>query len=71
MNNEIGNAAGKIWNALNAEGSCSTEKLKKATRLNEKLMNQAIGWLARENKIYFQKKGKNYTTILRQRINAF
>ena len=54
MNVEIiGENAGLIWNALQG-GALSSKALKKATKLKADEFNQAIGWLARENKLSFQ-----------------
>lgn len=47
---KIGTNAGLIWNALE-NGEASLKAVKKATKLNEKDLNMAIGWLAREGKI--------------------
>lgn len=48
----IGANAGKIWTALEG-GSLGVKALKKATKLNEKDLNLALGWLAREGKLGF------------------
>lgn len=57
MNEKIGNDAGKIWNALSDSGkSVSVKELKKALKLNDKEAYAAIGWLAREEKLLFDKK---------------
>ena len=54
MNVEIiGENAGLIWNALQG-GALSSKALKKATKLKADEFNQAIGWLARENKLSLQ-----------------
>ena len=48
----IGLWAGATWNALNdANGTLTVKGLKKATKLNEKEVYAAIGWLAREGKV--------------------
>ena len=47
----IGNNAGLIWNALNENKTLNVKDLKKATKLKEKPMYAALGWLAREGKI--------------------
>ncbi len=47
---KIGTNAGNIWNVLE-NGETSLKALKKATKLNEKDLNMALGWLAREDKI--------------------
>lgn len=48
----IGLWAGAVWNALNdAKGTLTVKGLKKATKLKEKEVYAAIGWLAREGKL--------------------
>ena len=48
----IGLWAGATWNALNdANGMLTMKGLKKATKLKEKEVYAAIGWLAREGKV--------------------
>ena len=48
----IGLWAGAVWKALNdAQGTLSVKGLRKATKLKEKEIFAAIGWLAREGKI--------------------
>ncbi len=52
MNVEIiGNWAGLVWTALNGQGQLGVKGLKKATKLKEKELYAAIGWLAREGKV--------------------
>jgi len=53
---EFGMNAGKVWKALNSWGSRTESQLIENTRLSAKELHAAIGWLARENKIY--KDGK-------------
>ncbi|MEG1616255.1 MAG: winged helix-turn-helix domain-containing protein [Bacteroidales bacterium] len=54
MNQEvIGSNAGLIWNALNAENGQTLKSLKKATKLKDKEIYLALGWLAREGKVKF------------------
>jgi len=48
----FGKYAGKIWAALNTNGSLTENKLMEKTGLTEKELCSAIGWLAKENKIY-------------------
>ena len=52
LNEKIGSNAGLIWTAL-ANGELSVKVAKKATKLTEKDLNLALGWLAREGKIVF------------------
>lgn len=52
MNTEIiGTWAGLVWNALNEVESLGFKQVKKATKLKEKELYAAIGWLAREGKL--------------------
>ena len=52
MNEEIiGMNAGAVWNALNEAQVLGSKQLKKVTKLKDKDLYAAIGWLARENKI--------------------
>lgn len=48
----IGLWAGAVWTALNgSEGTLGVKGLKKATKLKEKEIYAALGWLAREGKV--------------------
>ncbi len=52
MNTEtIGLWAGAVWHALNEADVLGMKQLKKITKLKEKEIYAAVGWLARENKI--------------------
>lgn len=51
LEKEIGEAAGKIWETLSENEAMSRSKLAKATALSTVLVNQGIGWLAREGKL--------------------
>ncbi len=53
MKEKFGVNAGLVWNAL-AEGKISLKEIKKATKLSEKDLYAALGWLAREEKINFE-----------------
>ena len=49
----IGNNAGAVWSALDVKNSQSVKLLKKATKLKDKEILPALGWLAREGKVTF------------------
>lgn len=52
MNTEtIGYNAGTVWVALNSAEALGLKQLKKITKLKDKELFAALGWLARENKI--------------------
>ena len=50
--NNIGNNAGVLWNALNANGKMTEAKLKKESGLASADFYAALGWLAREGKLH-------------------
>lgn len=59
MFEKVGNNAGAIWQVLNAATEAVNGKdLKKATKLTEKDMYAALGWLLREGKINVVEEGK-------------
>ncbi len=52
MNTEvIGANAGSVWVALNTADALGIKQIKKITKLKDKEVFAAIGWLAREGKI--------------------
>ncbi len=51
MSEIIGNAAGEIWQYLDKNGKATVAKMTKELKLDEKVIQRAIGWLAQENKI--------------------
>lgn len=50
----IGTWAGLVWSALNEADVLGIKQLKKITKLKEKEVYAALGWLGRENKITIQ-----------------
>jgi hypothetical protein len=62
----IGEAAGKVWDALEGKNEgLSLTQLKNATELAVELLNQALGWLAREDKIQFLGTGRSTRVALK------
>ncbi|MDR3339208.1 MAG: winged helix-turn-helix domain-containing protein [Candidatus Symbiothrix sp.] len=53
MKEKIGYNAGCIWKLLDEQGTKSVKELKKLTKLIDKEIYAAIGWLAREEKLIF------------------
>jgi hypothetical protein len=51
LNEAIVSAAGKVWTHLNDNGAASFAELRRKTGLSTDLVNRAIGWLAREDKL--------------------
>ena len=50
----IGSYAGLVWQALNEADALGIKQIKKITKLKDKEVYAAIGWLAREGKIDVQ-----------------
>lgn len=63
MKEKIGTNAGLVWQSLN-EGAKELKALKKATKLTDKDLYAAIGWLAREEKINFDETGADIVVSL-------
>lgn len=51
---KIGAWAGLVWNALSEADVLGLKQLKKITKLKDKEVFAAIGWLAREGKVDIQ-----------------
>ena len=58
----IGDTAGKVWKVLSGKGESTIASLVELTREKESLVQQSLGWLAREGKIEMQTKG-NRTVV--------
>ncbi len=48
---QIGEAAGEVWKSLDKHGPMSLAKLVERVGGNRDVLMQAIGWLAREDKL--------------------
>ncbi|MCL1943369.1 MAG: winged helix-turn-helix domain-containing protein [Candidatus Azobacteroides sp.] len=51
LNEKFGISAGLVWNLLNENGPMNAKDIKKASKLTDKDLFAAFGWLAREDKI--------------------
>ena len=56
--------AGNVWSALNEKGTLDVKALKKATKLKEKEIYAALGWLAREGKVNVDETETNVVVSL-------
>ena len=61
----IGAWAGLVWNALNEADVLGMKQLKKITKLKEKEVCAALGWLARENKVEFDESDDDKEVLVR------
>ncbi|MTI63279.1 winged helix-turn-helix domain-containing protein [Methylophaga sp.] len=59
MSDVIGSAAGVVWQYLADNGVVSASKLAKDTKLETKILQRALGWLAKEDKLCFELKGRS------------
>ena len=59
---QIGQTAGVVWHALNEGGPQSLTKLIQAVGAPRDAVQQAIGWLAREDKLWVEetKRGRMF-----------
>ena len=56
---QIGETAGVVWAILNENGPLSMAKLVKAVGGPRDIVMQALGWLAREDKISIEEDGRS------------
>jgi hypothetical protein len=62
---EIGETAGLIWSMLEKSGPTSLAQLVKKSKKPRDLVMQALGWLAREEKIDIQEERRSRIISLR------
>lgn len=65
MAESIGIAAGVVWKYLDKNGPTSTSKIIKETKLDAKVAQRAIGWLASEDKLAIEIIGRAETISLK------
>lgn len=64
MHNQIGTVAGKVWRHLGEHGGSAVAQIAKSLGESSDLVNMAVGWLARENKVVFTQASKTSTVAL-------
>ena len=62
---QIGETAGLVWRVLKENGAMTMAKLIKAVDQPRDLIMQAVGWLAREDKIAISSNARGRTISLR------
>lgn len=65
LNTTIGDAAGKVWEYLDKNGPSSVTKIATDTEISKNDMQRAIGWLAKEDKLEVEMKGRTETLWLK------
>ena len=66
MNDAIVSAVGKLWKHLDDNGASTFFELRRQTGLSTEMVNRAIGWLAREDKLCFETTNRSEQIRLRQ-----
>lgn len=62
---EIGNVAGEIWRILDEKGPLTLARLAREVEAPRDVVMQAVGWLAREDKIDIQMAPRGRIVALR------
>ena len=63
---KAGALAGKIWEALNAQGKLTGKDLKQATKIRaDKDLYLGLGWLLREDKLVIEEVEKDVEVSLK------
>jgi hypothetical protein len=64
MKKKIGEMAGKVWKTLAEKGDVDISRLPQILKEKGEVVYQALGWLAREDKIdYHKKEGKTFVSL--------
>ncbi len=56
MKEKLIETCGRLWNELGARGETSAYELSHTLKEDEEMVNLALGWLAREDKVQCSKK---------------
>jgi Mn-dependent DtxR family transcriptional regulator len=57
MKETVGKTAGRVWELLKKNHEMTLSQLPKALKQKDTVVYQAVGWLAREDKIEYHTKG--------------
>ncbi len=72
MKDKIIEAAGKTWRFLGQNGETNVAQLSKSLHEKPEVVMQAVGWLAREDKInYATKNRRTFVSLVENEIRAF
>jgi len=72
MKDRIIEAAGKTWRFLGQNGQTNVSQLAKSLKEKEEVIFQALGWLAREDKIeYTVKNRRTFVALVERELRAF
>jgi hypothetical protein len=72
MKDRIIETAGKVWRFLGQNGQTNVTQLAKSLKEKEEVVLQALGWLAREDKIdYTVKNRRTFVSLVERELCAF
>ena len=72
MKDKVIETAGKAWRFLGQNGQTNVQQLSKALKEKDELVLQAIGWLAREDKIDNTiKNRRTFVALVENEVRAF
>ena len=72
MKTKIGEMAGRVWKVLGERDSVAVSTLPQILKEKGEIVYQAVGWLAREDKIDFRKKeGKTFVSLNNEERERF
>jgi hypothetical protein len=72
MKDKVIETAGKTWRFLGQNGQTSVSQLSKVLKEKDEVVLQALGWLAREDKIdYTIKNRRTFVSLVEHEIRAF
>ena len=64
MKTKIGEMAGRVWTILGEKDHVDISKLPRMLKEKGEIVYQALGWLAREDKVEFHKReGKTFVSL--------
>ncbi len=72
MKEKVIETAGKTWRFLGQNGETNVNQLPRLLRENESVVLQALGWLAREDKINYTSRSRRlFVSLVEQEMGAF
>src|ERR1700733_7607340 len=72
MKEKVIEAAGKTWRFLGQNGQTNVSQLAKSLKEKDEVILQALGWLAREDKIdYTIKNRRTFVSLVEGELRAF
>ena len=72
MKDKVIETAGKTWQFLGKNGETAVSDLPKFIKEKDEIVLQALGWLAREDKInYSSKNKKEFVALVEAELGAF